>query len=191
MDAELEVRQHFLKENEDLRGKLQKFTETYEAQEAQLAEQRASRESEMALATTRLKEHETMCAESKIKSAELEKHNVTLRKSQTILRADLQSIVGKFDEFHDSVTGSNQRHGDCKVEIDSLQEKLQECEAENVELKNSTELKAATEEHKLAEKQLDALDRLCDNLANETKKLQERLTPPEPEKPTEKKKGRK
>merc|ERR1719181_1685999 len=33
MDAELEVRQHFLKENEELRGKLLKFTETYEEQE--------------------------------------------------------------------------------------------------------------------------------------------------------------
>ena len=32
MDAELEVRQGFLKENDDLRSKLQKFNETYETQ---------------------------------------------------------------------------------------------------------------------------------------------------------------
>merc|ERR1711862_145440 len=87
MDAELEVRQHFLKENEELRGKLLKFTETYEAQERQLAEQRESREKEMEVAQKRLEEHETMCVESKAKTATLEKHNETLRKSQAILRA--------------------------------------------------------------------------------------------------------
>merc|ERR1719162_2480393 len=75
MDAELEVRQHFLKENEELRGKLLKFTETYEAQEKQLAEQREAREREMEVAQHRLKEHESMCAESKIKTASLEKEN--------------------------------------------------------------------------------------------------------------------
>merc|ERR1719453_968433 len=67
MDAELEVRQHFLKENEELRGKLLKFTETYEAQEAQYAEQRESRALEMEVAQKRLEEHEVMCSESKIK----------------------------------------------------------------------------------------------------------------------------
>merc|ERR1719330_1864176 len=75
MDAELEVRQHFLKENEELRGKLLKFTETYEAQEKQLAEQREARGREMEVAQQRLKEHESMCQESKIKTASLEKQN--------------------------------------------------------------------------------------------------------------------
>lgn len=175
MDAELEVRQHFLKENEELRGKLQKFTETYEAQEAQLAEQRTSRESEMVLAQKRLKEHESSAVTSKVTAASLEKHNETLRKSQTTLRAELQSIVGKFDEFHDSVTGSNQRHGECKVEIDTLQERLQEAEKNNTDLKASQELATATEEHKVSEKQRDALEKLCDNLSKENKKLQEKL----------------
>merc|ERR1719284_595297 len=105
-----------------------------------------------------------MCAESKVKTASLEKHNETLRKSQTVLRAELQTILGKFDEFHEAVTGSNQRHGECKVEIDDLQTKLQEYEKENEELKNSQEIKTAAEETKVAEKQRDALDRLCDNL---------------------------
>merc|ERR1711920_888972 len=86
MDAELEIRQHFLRENEDLRGKLLTFTETYEAQEKQLAEQRESRGREMEVAQHRLKEHESMCAESKVKSAALEKQNEVLRKSQAVLR---------------------------------------------------------------------------------------------------------
>merc|ERR1711972_320759 len=143
MDAELEVRQHFLKENEELRGKLLKFTETYDAQERQLAEQREAREREMEVAQQRLKEHESMCAESKVKTASLEKQNEALRKSQTVLRDELQSILGKFDEFHEAVTGSNQRHGECKVEIDSLQAKLQELEKENAELRNCPQLAQA------------------------------------------------
>ncbi|CAK0840886.1 unnamed protein product [Prorocentrum cordatum] len=53
MDAELEVRQHFLRENEDLRGKLLKFTETYEAQERHVAEQREARTREMEAPATR------------------------------------------------------------------------------------------------------------------------------------------
>merc|ERR1712113_617506 len=97
-----------LRENEDLRGKLLTFTETYEAQEKQLAEQREAREREMEVAQHRLKEHESMCAESKVKTATLEKQNEALRKSQTVLRDELQSILGKFDEFHEAVTGSNQ-----------------------------------------------------------------------------------
>jgi len=175
MDAELEVRTHFLKENEELRGKLQKFTETYEAQEKQLAEQRQSREAEMEVAQKRLEEHETMCQESKIKSASLEKHNEVLRKSQTVLREELQTILAKFDEFHEAVTGSNTKHSECKKEIDDLQTKLQEFEKDNVDLKAATDVKTATEEHKVAEKQRDALERLCDNLSKENQKLQEQL----------------
>merc|ERR1712031_27401 len=75
MDAELEVRQHFLKENEELRGKLLKFTETYEAQERQLAEQRDSREQEMGAAQNRLREHECMYVESKANADQLIKTN--------------------------------------------------------------------------------------------------------------------
>merc|ERR1712188_230854 len=124
-----------------------KFTETYEAQEKQLAEQRESREKEMEVAQKRLEEHETMCTESKVKTASLEKHNETLRKSQAVLRQELQTILGKFDEFHEAVTGSNQRHGECKVEIDSLQTKLQEYEKENTDLKKNETLTKATEEY--------------------------------------------
>merc|ERR1712070_965694 len=139
------------------------------------AEQRESREREMEVAQERLLEHETMCSESKVKTASLEKHNEVLRKSQAVLRAELQTILGKFDEFHEAVTGSNARHGECKVEIDGLQSKLQEYEKENADLKNSAELTKATEETKVAEKQRDALERLCDNLTKENKKLQEQL----------------
>merc|ERR1712032_277070 len=175
MDAELEVREHFLKENEELRGKLQKFTETYEAQEQQLAEQRESRGKEMEVAKQRLLEHETMCAESKTKTATLEKQNEAMRKSQTVLRAELQSILGKFNEIHEAVTGSNERHGECKVEIDDLNTKLQDLEKENADLRGNAALNQATEEQKVAQKQRDALERLCENLRKETKKLQEQL----------------
>lgn len=175
MDAELEVRQHFMKENEELRGKLLKFTETYEAQEQQLSEQCDSREREMEVAQKRLDEHKTMCADSKIKTASLEKHNETLRKSQTVLRAELQTILGKFDEFHEAVTGSNQRHGECKVEIDTSQTRLQDLEKENADLKNSQQVKDTTEEQKVAQKQRDALERLCGNLTKDIKKHQEQL----------------
>merc|ERR1712151_512159 len=133
-------------ENEELRGKLLKFTETYEAQEKQLAEQREAREREMEVAQHRLKEHESMCADSKIKTASLEKQNEALRKSQTVLRDELQSILGKFDEFHEAVTGSNTRHGECKVDIDSLQSRLQDLERENGDLRNSKELTQLTQE---------------------------------------------
>jgi len=175
MDAELEVRQHFLRENEELRGKLLKFTETYEAQEKQLAEQREAREREMEAAQERLKEHESMCSESKTKTANLEKQNEVLRKSQTVLRDELQLILGRFDEFHEAVTGSNQRHGECKEEIDSLQARLQELEKRNQDLRSCSQLSQLTQEQQVAQKQRDALDRLCDNLRKENRKLQEQL----------------
>merc|ERR1712066_1189091 len=111
----------------------------------------------MEVAEKRLEEHETMCSESKVKTAKLEKDNEVLRKSQAILRTELQTILGKFDEFHEAVTGSNQRHGECKVEIDDLQTRLQELEKENADLKNSSQVATATEEQKVAKKQRDAL----------------------------------
>merc|ERR1712050_539565 len=140
------------------------FTETYEAQEKQLAEKRESRGREMDVAEKRLEEHETMCSESKVKTAKLEKDNEVLRKSQVILRKELQTILGKFDEFHEAVTGSNQRHGECKVEIESLQSKLQDLEKENVDLRNSAQLSQLTQDQQVAKKQRDALEKLCDNL---------------------------
>merc|ERR1712186_122934 len=118
-------------------------------------------------------EHESMCQESKIKTASLEKQNEALRKSQSVLRDELQTILGKFDEFHEAVTGSNQRHGECKVEIDSLQSRLQDLEKENGDLRNSSQLSQLTQEQQVAQKQRDALERLCDNLQKENKKLQE------------------
>lgn len=175
MDAELEVRQHFLRENEDLRGKLQKFTETYEAQESHLAEQREARTREMEVAQTRLREHETMCAESKVKTASLEKQNEVLRKSKTVLRDELQGMISKFDEFQEAVAGSTQRHGECKSEIDGLQAQLQELEKENADLRAGKDIEQLTQEQQVAQKQRDALERLCDNLRKETSKLEEQL----------------
>merc|ERR1711862_81976 len=130
---------------------------------------------EMQVAQERLKEHESMTSESKIKTASLEKQNEVLRKSQTVLRDGLQTILGKFDEFHEAVTGSNTRHGECKEEIDELQSRLQDLEKENTELRNSSQLNVLTKEQEVAQKQKDALERLCDNLQKENKKLQDQL----------------
>merc|ERR1711941_229413 len=129
-------------------------------------------------AEKRLEEHETMCSESKVKTAKLEKENEALRKSQVILRKELQTTLGKFDEFHESVTGSNQRHGECKVEIDSLQSRLQDLEKENGDLRNSPQLSQMTQEQQVAQKQRAALERRCDNLQKEIKKVQNQLPNP-------------
>lgn len=175
MDAELEVRQHFLRENDDLRSKLQRFNETYEAQEAQLAEQREARNKEMEVVQERLREHETMCACSKANALQLEKENEVLRKSQTVLRDELQSILAKFDEFSKAVTGSNKRHGECKEEIDALQSEMAEHENENASLKENARLTQLLSEQQVAQKQVDALDKLCENLRKENRKLQEQI----------------
>ncbi|CAJ1328885.1 unnamed protein product [Effrenium voratum] len=175
MDAELEVRQGFLKENDDLRSKLQKFNETYEAQEAQLAEQQEAREKEMQAATERLKEHEAMCTASKTNATQLEKQNETLRKTQTVLQNDLQGILKKFDEFSKQVSGSNKRHSECKEEIDSLQAHMEELEKENSELRSSARLSEVAAEQQVMQKQRDALEKLCDNLQKENKGYQQQL----------------
>merc|ERR1719469_1234361 len=171
MDAELEVRQHFLRENDELRGKLANFTETYEEQERQITEQQRSRENEMLTAQRRLREQETMRCESKIKTANLEKQNEVLRKSQTVLRAELQTILSKFDEFQGSVTGSNQRHSECKSETDELQEQVQHLETDNADLKANATLTQLQEEQQVVSKQAAALVKLCNSLVKENQKL--------------------
>merc|ERR1711953_643484 len=115
----------------------------------------------------------TMASESKSKTASYEKENEALRKSQTVLRADLQSILSKFDEFHEAVNGSNQRHSECKTEIDNLQVKLQELEKDNAELRVNAQLNEILEEQKVARKQCDALEKLCENLQKENKKTKD------------------
>merc|ERR1712176_793354 len=107
MNAESEVREHFIKENDELRTKLDKFTETYEEQERQLAEQSAVRTKEMEAAKERLKEYKAKGIESAANATALDKKNKALQKTTVALRAELQSILGKFDEFHESVNGSN------------------------------------------------------------------------------------
>merc|ERR1711972_322168 len=178
MNAESEVRENFIKENDELRTKLEKFTETYEEQERQLAEQSAVRSREMEAARERLKEYETKSAESAANATSLEKKNKALQKTTVSLRAELQSILGKFDEFHESVNGSNKRHGECKEEIDGLSAKLKELDAENAELKGSKRIDDITKEKEAAQKQCDALDRLCSNLAKEIQAIKERVRAP-------------
>eukprot|EP00931_Biecheleriopsis_adriatica_P042592 TRINITY_DN2427_c0_g3_i1.p1 TRINITY_DN2427_c0_g3~~TRINITY_DN2427_c0_g3_i1.p1 ORF type:complete len:420 (+),score=127.85 TRINITY_DN2427_c0_g3_i1:53-1261(+) len=174
MDAELEVREHYLKENDDLRGKLQKFNETYEAQETQLAEQREAREREMQAAQERLMEHEVMAKSSKENATKLEKENEALRKSQTTLEKELKSVLNKFDEFSKGVSGSNQRHTECRSEVDTLQAHIEGLEKENADLKKNSKLEELVAEQQVMQKQRDALEKLCDNLqkARAARKLQ-------------------
>merc|ERR1712137_962074 len=110
MDQDLEVQQHKVKENEDLRSKLTEFTEQYEAQENQDEEQQRAREHNIEVAEQQIKKHEAARAEAKKNTAYLEKQNEAMRKSQPKLRADVKAIVEKFDEFRDSVTGTNEQH---------------------------------------------------------------------------------
>jgi len=173
MTAESEVREHFIKENDELRTKLEKFTETYEEQERQLSEQSDVRSKEMTAARERLKEYETKSVESSTNATSLEKKNKALQKTTVALRAELQSILGKFDEFHESVNGSNKRHGECKEEIDGLSAKLKDMDAENAELKGCKRIEEVTKEKEAAQKQSDALDRLCANLAKEIKAIKD------------------
>lgn len=175
MNAESEVREHFVKENEELRTKLEKFTETYGEQERQLAEQNVVRAQEMGAARERLKEYATKSVESAANAKELEKQNKALQKTTVALRAELQSILGKFDEFHECVNGSNKRHGEYKEEIDGLSVQLKELEAENADLKGNKRIDDATKEKEAAQKQRDALDRLCMNLAKEIKTMREHV----------------
>merc|ERR1712063_118021 len=124
MDQDLEVREHYMKENEDLRGKLTQLTETYDAQERQVLEQHEAREFGIANAQEQIVKHEAMCDEAKENTAYLEKQNEILRGTQPNLRSEVQSILAKFDEFRDSATGTNERHSECKSEIDNLRNEL-------------------------------------------------------------------
>jgi len=167
MTAESEIREHFIKENDELQTKLDNFTNTYEEQERQLAEQNATRSKEMEAARERLQEYETKGAESKVNAAQLEKKNKVLHKTTTGLRAELESILSKFDEFHASVDGSNQKHGECKSEIDGLSATLQQLEDENAALKSNAKAAEVLKEKEAAQNQCSALEKLCNNLQKE------------------------
>merc|ERR1719277_1530351 len=113
----------------------------------------------MQAARERLKEYETKSVESNANAASLEKANKALQKTTVTLKAELQSILGKFDEFHESVNGSNQKHGECKTEIDGLSAKLKELDDENKDLKDNIKVNELTKEKEQFQKQRDALER--------------------------------
>merc|ERR1711972_224173 len=143
--------------------------------ERQLTEQSAVRTKEMEGAKERLKEYKAKGIESAANATALDKKNKALQETTVTLRAELQSILGKFDEFHESVNGSNQRHGECKEEIDGLSAKLKDLDAENADLKGNKRIDEITKEKEAAKKQSDALDRLCANLTKEIKAIKQRL----------------
>merc|ERR1712063_51648 len=175
MDQDLEVREHYMKENEDLRGKLTQLTETYDAQERQVLEQHEAREFGIANAQEQIVKHEAMCDEAKENTAYLEKQNEILRGTQPNLRSEVQSILAKFDEFRDSATGTNERHSECKSEIDNLKDELQELERVNKELKKCTRVAEIQQEQQTAQKQRLTLGKLCDDLQTQNAKLQEQV----------------
>merc|ERR1712217_435182 len=78
------------------------------------AEQSSVRSREMEAAKERLKEYETESAESAANATALEKKNKALQKTTVSLRAELQSILGKFDEFHESVNVPTKGMGSAK-----------------------------------------------------------------------------
>merc|ERR1712064_28787 len=175
MDQDLEVQQHKVKENEDLRSKLTEFTEQYEAQEKQDEEQQLAREHNIEFAEQQIKKHEGARAEAKQNTAYLEKQNEAMRKSQPKLRAEVKAIVEKFDEFRDSVTGTNERHADCKTEIESLRDELHELERVNSDLKKCPRIATLQQEQQEAQKQRIALDKLCKDLEKQNRKLEEQV----------------
>jgi len=74
------------------------------------------------------------------------------------------------------VTGSNQRHSEYKDEIEQLQSRMSELEEENTELRKATSnTKDSVKEREVAQRQRDALDKLCENLRTDRDKLQEEL----------------
>merc|ERR1712007_237251 len=148
------------------------FTEQYEAQEKQDEEQQLAREHNIEVAEQQIKKREAARAEAKKNTAYLEKQNEAMRKSQPKLRADVKAIVDKFDEFRDSVTGSNERHADCKTEIESLRDELQELERVNSDLKKCPRLATMQQEQQEAQKQRIALDKLCKDLESQNRKLE-------------------
>jgi len=116
-----------------------------------------------------------MCDEAKENTAYLEKQNEILRGTQPNLRAEVQSILAKFDEFRDSATGTNERHSECKSEIDNLKDELQELERVNKELKKCTRVTEIQQEQQTAQKQRVTLGKLCDDLQTQNAKLQEQV----------------
>mmetsp|Transcript_92884 Transcript_92884/g.200819 ORF Transcript_92884/g.200819 Transcript_92884/m.200819 type:complete len:399 (+) Transcript_92884:64-1260(+) len=175
MDAEKEIQEHFTKENQDLKEKMDKFTETCDAQERQLAEKCDLRSSELRTAVDKLSEYETQIVKSKATSVVLEKKNKELTKAIPGLQAELQALLGKFNDSQDEVSTYNEQHRECKTAHEEVQNQLSELEAENAELRNSERLADVTKEQEATKKQCDTLHGLCTNLQKEVDGLRKQL----------------
>jgi len=178
MDAEKEVQEHFGKENQDLRTKMGRFTETCDAQEKQLAEKCDMRSSEMRTAEDKLTECDTQSVKSKANALVLEKKNKELAKAVPVLRTELQSLLEKFSGSQEEVTACNEQHSECKTALEAVQTQLADLEAENAELRDSRRLAEAAREQQAAQKQCDTLHGLCTNLQKEVDGLRKRLNKP-------------
>lgn len=167
MHPDFEAEAAIRKENDGLQVKFDEISETCAKQESAVTEKCESRAHYLTELKEQVIEYETRCRELKAKADPLEVNIKGMRKSLPVLRKEVDGMMGKFDDINESATSFNERHTECKADIEALNARWEVLAKENAAAKENEAFVEATQEQQKAKKQRDMLEKLYNNLMKE------------------------
>lgn len=128
-----------IKENELLQEKLIHFTQQYELQEEQYAQQLRTKSLEQQLLEVKLKQQEELHKQGEAK-IELYTEQITqLLKTEQALRERLSLYEDKFEQFQEMLTKSNEVFASFKTQMEKMSKTIKKLEKENFTLQKKCE----------------------------------------------------
>lgn len=170
-----------IKENELLQEKLIHFTQQYELQEEQYAQQLRTKSLEQQLLEVKLKQQEELHKQGEAKIQLYTEQISQLLKTEQALRERLALYEDKFEQFQEMLTKSNEVFASFKTQMEKMSKTIKKLEKENFTLqkkceKSDVSLIELVDERANLKKQLetarnqkDKLERLCRTLQAERK----------------------
>ncbi|KAJ4978589.1 hypothetical protein NE237_009369 [Protea cynaroides] len=172
-----------LQENETLRNKLKLLADQYAISEQQFAQKLKQKTLELQIADLKIRQHEEKLVQEQSQMKLYAEQVSQLLATEKNLRLQLAADGGKFQQFQDALSKSNEVFETFKQEIEKMAKSIKELKKENVFLKSKCEKSDFTlielvEEREHLKKQLEKmknqkekLESLCRSLQAERKQV--------------------
>mmetsp|Transcript_1243 Transcript_1243/g.1885 ORF Transcript_1243/g.1885 Transcript_1243/m.1885 type:complete len:375 (+) Transcript_1243:100-1224(+) len=161
-----------MEENNSLRERLAEYVSKFDEYQGAIKKQMETKDLEIQLKEAKAEQRLEMMKQELEKFSKSISTSVELEKENTILRRNLEEYGEKFNEFHSTVTKTNELNQACKNELSNLMKKNNTLEKETKSLREKLVHVTLTGIEKdkainTAETQVDNLKSLCRTLQNE------------------------
>ncbi|GBG60869.1 hypothetical protein CBR_g15990 [Chara braunii] len=180
LEEQGEERIRQIRENEALREKLTQFTQKYEIREEHFQHQLKTKALELQLLHAKLTQQNETTKQEEEKVKLLKEQITSMLKSEAELRGQLSTYGGKFEQFQETLTKSNEVFATFKLEMDKMSKTIRKLEKENSALKAKCGKSDVTiiqllEERATQTKQMDTLRAQKERLESLCRSLQAEL----------------